>query len=251
MLFGLALGAGTWNILLTRSSHQGRMAHPGRNLQNRSKAALHLHPHTDDAHLRIGLSVRHLPYQPILNKPSLLTLVPFNSEARELIAELEFVWDQIKSQPPSSGSPSSSNHRPPDPLSHHNAAGLRVLPPQSSSAESSHHVGPHEPDDWKGRVEATLSRLTAEVAALREELQTPSASSLFTSRVRWRRRTVVGWIAHFLWEGAKHLAVDVLLLALVLAWLRRKGDRRLEEKLRSRLGWWSQWARRRAGSVRR
>lgn len=80
------------------------------------------------------------------------------------------------------------------------------------------------------RIEASLMKLTAEVAALREQLE---ARRLFTHKPHYRFFRAV-W--RFVWAGVKHVAVDVLVLVLVLGVMRRRGDRRMEGAVRVLLG---------------
>ena len=193
-------------------------------------------------------------------------------EARELVAELEFVWDQIKSNSvsPSSTSPSqpgkrgsntgvdqsyiNSNQR----LSGEEsttAAGLRVLRPVSDGDEeddddaefedAAHHPTAgegdeddeavaladtnaiHDPDlrnrKWRRRIERTLVKMTAEIAALREVVD---AGRIGDSR---RRSGVWAWFNWLIWVGCRHVLVDLALLGLLVLWARRKGDSRVEQ----------------------
>ncbi|KAJ4340894.1 hypothetical protein N0V87_002248 [Didymella glomerata] len=80
------------------------------------------------------------------------------------------------------------------------------------------------------RIEASLMKLTAEVAALREQLE---ARRLFTHKPHYRFFRAI-W--RFVWAGVKHLAVDVLVLVVVLGVMRRRGDRRMEGAVRVLLG---------------
>lgn len=82
----------------------------------------------------------------------------------------------------------------------------------------------------RARIEASLMKLTAEVAALREQLE---ARRLFQHRPHYRFFRAV-W--RFVWAGVKHIAVDVLVLVVVLAWMRRRGERRWEGAVRVLLG---------------
>jgi hypothetical protein len=284
-------------------------------------------------------------------------------EARELVSELEFVWDQIRSNVPSSSSennsspPRAGTHstsgtaiRAPAPtkisqysrgsfgiggigglsssttalgadasnedLVNSNIQPLRVLSPMSQpthgieesvssddddrphdfdptskkafntvSARNSRAIiplsssGQHLPGDqsgggnngsgapnnantvkWRRRVELAISRMGAEVAALRESLQgappLPSgttgagynyagsvSSSAFPPYYRRpRRRGVVGliiriwgWLGYLLVLLWHHLLVDIALLGIALVYFKRKGDMRLEMGLR--MGW--------------
>jgi hypothetical protein len=83
---------------------------------------------------------------------------------------------------------------------------------------------------WRGRVEQTLQKMTAEVAALREQLE---ARRLFSHSPHYR---LIRGIWRWVWAGIKHIAVDVFILGIVLLWMRRKKDRRLEGAIRVLLG---------------
>lgn len=83
---------------------------------------------------------------------------------------------------------------------------------------------------WRKRVESSLMKMTAEVAALREQLE---ARRLFQHRVHYRCFRAI-W--RFVWASVKHISIDLLVLALVLGWMRRKGDRRMEGAVRVLLG---------------
>jgi hypothetical protein len=246
-------------------------------------------------------------------------------DSRELVAELEFVWDQVKSNVPSSSSSSplqtlshSGMHVPPGypqlggssrlehrrgdtedddgplqikspmsqseeeledeeeeidreefvdaPDSQYNpnaedvdvgvqkdsnltrrspqpentptpAPRMRSLLPQSipmptfTSAPAAE--GPHESaadKKWRARIEQALVKMTAEVAALREQLE---ARRLFSHSPHYRLfRGIWRWA----WASLKHVAVDMLMLGVVLLFMRRKNDRRLEAAIRVLLG---------------
>lgn len=215
-------------------------------------------------------------------------------DARELVSELEFVWDQVKSNVPSSssssplrtaGMPAELHHTPAYPAldSSHNyrqqapaaatapagKAPLRVLSPVSQGGDAdddgdepgeefvdapdsqydipagnerdagSSSSGQGSPDraapspterKWRRRVEQALVKMTAEVAALREQLE---ARRLLSHR---RRHSPVGWLLWLAWTAVKHVVVDVVLLGVILLWMRRKKDRRLEGAVRVLLG---------------
>ncbi|KAL5116697.1 hypothetical protein ACEQ8H_005446 [Pleosporales sp. CAS-2024a] len=225
-------------------------------------------------------------------------------DSRELVAELEFVWDQVKSNVPSSSSPSPSygplqlqspmsqsdeeldedededeadmdrqefvdapdaqcRYSPnamhamhahagvhPDaklarlhplpmavPETPTPAARVRSMLPQSipmptfSSAPKA-GAPPESAADkkWRARVEQALQKMTAEVAALREQLE---ARRLFSHSPHYR---LARGIWRWLWAVVKHVAVDVFLLGLVLLYMRRKKDTRLEGAIRVLLG---------------
>lgn len=228
-----------------------------------------------------------------------------SADSRELVAELEFVWDQVKSNVPSSSSSSplqtmasiGMHHMsapPPYPQLNRMQSKstdddvLRIRSPMSQSeedgleeeeaedheefvdapdsqynpntepeAEEAEDVGiqvnltPQPPvpentkalikrtaqpndgpgdEKWKKRVEQALVKMTAEVAALREQLE---SRRLFTHS---RRYKFFRWLFRFVWGSLKHIAVDIAILALILLVLRQKKDRRLEGAVRVLLG---------------
>ena len=220
-------------------------------------------------------------------------------EARELVAELEFVWDQVKANSnPSSGSsykdgPTKQRERslrrevpdtdPPEYQEQQeniDVRGLRLLRPASEDddeneasnddegeeggggganedavvavARLTQYLGPSQNKDqrnnniplppilsadiqsrkWRTRIEHALIKLTAEVAALREQMQ---AAHVFPNpqgphrglgpRMRW-----------LVWVAIRHLAIDAMVVGLVWAWVRwrRKGIGSVE-------GWAEGW----------
>jgi hypothetical protein len=83
---------------------------------------------------------------------------------------------------------------------------------------------------WRKRVEQALVKMTAEVAALREQLE---SRRLFTHSRKYR---VFRWVFRLVWGSLKHLAIDIFILGLILLWMRRKKDHRLEGAVRVLLG---------------
>ncbi|TKA73816.1 hypothetical protein B0A49_02082 [Cryomyces minteri] len=225
-------------------------------------------------------------------------------DARELVSELEFVWDQIKSNVPSSSSSSplqtldaASGPGLHNPSSYPRLGGseaaafnrpppLRMLSPVSQGEEEEReeegeegevveeefvdapdsqyggqyadeddegdgegnaanpHNGtpprpptlrkPHPPSPatrkFQRTVESALVRLTTEIAALREQLEARRYLS------HQRRHSLLGWALYLSWKAIKHASIDACLLGLVLLWMRRKQDRRLEGAVRVLLG---------------
>ncbi|KAF2840314.1 hypothetical protein M501DRAFT_991324 [Patellaria atrata CBS 101060] len=216
-------------------------------------------------------------------------------DTRELVAELEFVWDQVKSNVPSSSSSSPlqtigsvpANFRPTpsysttvDPPQQRQFRStdrsieqpLRVLSPLSQSQEEddledngeefvdapdSQYNDDDSPEDrhlssgsespsahdnkaqgfvqpatnpedqkWRRRVEQALTKMTTEVAALREQLE---SRRLFSYR---RRQSIISWMWWFLWSAVKHIAIDFVLLVFILLWMRKRKDKRLESAMR-------------------
>lgn len=171
-----------------------------------------------------------------------------NSDARELVAELEFVWDQIKNNSITS-SKESGGSSPPRPVdtrqfSRSQSGGkdgpMRILSPMSQDEDSEPPIDPdiyNDPEDepdkknkrWKAQVEAAMVKMTAEMAALREQIATGR---------EWRTRktkTIGAWLAWFFWVVLRHVAIDMTVLAAVLFWLRKKKDRRFEDLVRESL----------------
>lgn len=175
-------------------------------------------------------------------------------DAEELVSELEFVWNQIRNNSPSS-SASSPRNSPPSRRFQQPTSGadgpMKVLSPMSEQDEaelrSQRQMEIDEDDEdeadkaitrrsdaasssrWQRKVERAITSLSAEVAALREQI---------SSGREWRSRVEKSWAA---WFGRiallvlKHLMADALLLVLVLLWMRRRKDQRLEDLVRAGL----------------
>ncbi|KZL82107.1 acyl binding protein [Colletotrichum incanum] len=169
-------------------------------------------------------------------------------DAKELVAELEFVWNQIKNNSPSStdSSPKGTGYtgelrqyRQPLPESE---GPLKVLSPMSeddaAERDSVGRIGYNDDEEgdalarssnWSRSVERALEKLSAEVAALREQI---------TTGREWKSkksRSFPAWIRWFTWVITKHLAIDMVLLGFILLWMRRRKDRRLEDLVRAGL----------------
>lgn len=199
--------------------------------------------------------------------------------AAELVAELEFVWNQIKDNQ----SPSLTSSYPKDvyetaddnyhgresasqrPTSAGMATAdapdgpLKVLSPMSEQDEADREhrmrlieeemeaAAEEEDDDdeldddddgtghgivtgrggpWAKKMERAMVKLSAEVAALREQI---SAGREFRSR---QEKRPTAWLRATTWVVFKHFTVDVCILAVVLLWFRRRKDRRMEDHVR-------------------
>lgn len=178
------------------------------------------------------------------------------SDARELVAELEFVWDQIKNNSASS-SGSSPGRKVPSyttqprqfarPRSGEDGP-MRVLSPMSQDDEAeilserkSGHNDEYEDEpeytegdkrgkkNWRRTMEQALVKMTAEIAALREQIATGRE---YQGR---KRRSIGRWIAWLIWLTIRHVLTDMLLLGILLYFLRRKRDRRIEDLVREGL----------------
>ncbi|KAM5351947.1 hypothetical protein ACJ41O_004670 [Fusarium nematophilum] len=171
-------------------------------------------------------------------------------DAKELVAELEFVWNQIKHNNPSSSFSSpranrstgaSQHYEEPasdvegpmkviSPMSEHDEAELRSqrqldLEDEMEEAQDPSRRGGR----WQRKVERALTTMSAEVAALREQI---------TTGREWRakkERSFPAWFKRFAWVVVKHLFADIVILSFVLLWMRRRKDRRLEDLVRAAL----------------
>lgn len=90
---------------------------------------------------------------------------------------------------------------------------------------------------WQRRAERAITNLSAEVAALREQITTGRE---WRSR---RERSVTFWMGRLIWAIMKHLLVDSVVLSLVLLWMRKTKDRRLEDLVRAALSIAREYAR--------
>ena len=102
--------------------------------------------------------------------------------------------------------------------------------------------------EWRTSMEEHLRRLSTEIAALREQLSSnhmlSSASySPYTYQqlsLTWKVwYKISSWMRWLVWAAMRQASVNAILLGLLVAWGRWKGDRRVEE-----------WARRRWKDVR-
>jgi len=185
-------------------------------------------------------------------------------EARELVAELEFVWDQIKSNPASASSASSPDQRAQG--SYNSRASqrpeegqLRILHPLSEPGnEASPEDGGEDdqefaearsspsPSDaeaplgrdydirtrkWRRRIEAALVKLTAEVAALREQLEVRRRLNDGP-----RRRKGWVWVEWLVGALVRHVLVDAAVVGVLWLWFRGGGQWRVEKGARFLMG---------------
>ncbi|OTB04370.1 hypothetical protein M426DRAFT_58876 [Hypoxylon sp. CI-4A] len=174
-------------------------------------------------------------------------------DGKALVAELEFVWDQIKNNSPSSsnGSPKDATFAEPRRFQHPTSGTegpMKVLSPMSEDDAAEQEYRERQDDEeegefvkkgdkWSRKVERALVRLSAEVAALREQI---------TAGREWRskkEKSFMAWANWFFWIVTKHLAVDFVVLGIVLLWMRRRKDRRLEDQVRAILKLGREYAR--------
>lgn len=176
-------------------------------------------------------------------------------ESRELIAELEFVWEQVKSNslPSSSSSrnrelrigqdqqqdlrPSYTSLGGAGSTDARGNTGVRILKPisdgdmEEGGDSEDLDEGPknsRQPYDlrnhkWRKRIEITLIRMTAEIAALKEQMEAGRSRGSGQSGM-W------AWLTWLVWSSVKHIVVDALILAIYVAWS-KKNDRTLGQQL--------------------
>ncbi|KEY70440.1 hypothetical protein S7711_06604 [Stachybotrys chartarum IBT 7711] len=167
-------------------------------------------------------------------------------DGKELVDELDFVWEQIKHNTPSSTNSSPQGGREPrrfeeprngtegpmkilSPMSELDEAELRSqrqLEIMEEEENESSHGGGRAVSRWQKKVERAITQLSAEVAALREQITTGRE---WKSKKAKSYRARLGWL---FWVVAKHIAIDFFLLTLILLWMRRRKDRRLEDHVR-------------------
>ena len=204
------------------------------------------------------------------------------TEARELVAELEFVWDQIKSNPVSSSSsspgqiaksqgqqmlPSYASVFGPSGSGRADEGGggeLRMLRPVSDGdeeddAEEMEDIREGLFDDEEGVVAAVgrsqalggrNRRWRKEIERALLKMATEVAAlreQIEAKRIEdgRRRNGPWAWVTWIAWVTVRHLLVDMALLGLLVAWARRKGDRGGEQGL----GLLLQFLRRRASKI--
>lgn len=126
---------------------------------------------------------------------------------------------------------------------------MRVLSPMSEDdaaerASNARHdealdeqQGPGEGSAWSRSVEHALVKMSAEVAALREQI---------TAGREWRSkkdRSWPSWFAWLFWLILKKIAIDAALLGILLLWMRKRKDRRLEDLVRAGVRLFREYAR--------
>lgn len=81
---------------------------------------------------------------------------------------------------------------------------------------------------WRRRVEEALTKMTAEIAAVREQMEVRTLAHR-------RRSGAWAWLKWILWAVMRQIVWDLALLGVLLIWMRLRGDRRVEGRLRT--GW--------------
>ncbi|KAF4582089.1 Acyl CoA binding family protein [Ophiocordyceps camponoti-floridani] len=161
------------------------------------------------------------------------------SDATELVAELEFVWNQIRHN--SSGSSDDFSPRATRLQQSSSSGPIKVLTPMSEQGQAemrSHgRVDLDGDGSWQRSMDRAVTHLSAEVAALREQI------ALGREWKSKKQRSLSAWLRWAAWKAAKHLVADCVALALVLLWLRRRRDTRFEDLVRAALNLGREYAR--------
>jgi hypothetical protein len=70
--------------------------------------------------------------------------------------------------------------------------------------------------------------MTAVIAAVREQMESRGVAQR-------RRNGLWAWVKWMVWVAVRQILVDVAMLGMLLIWMRLRGDRRVEDRLRT--GW--------------
>ncbi|KAL5342347.1 acyl CoA binding protein-domain-containing protein [Aspergillus crustosus] len=81
---------------------------------------------------------------------------------------------------------------------------------------------------WRRRVEQALTKMTAEIAAAREQMEARAIAAR-------RRSSVWAWLRWLVWVTLRQIIWDLAVLGMLLIWMRLRRDQRLEEQLKA--GW--------------
>lgn len=82
---------------------------------------------------------------------------------------------------------------------------------------------------WRMTMEHALVKMTAEIAALREQISTGRE---YQGR---KQRSIGRWVAWLIWLAIRHLLADMVIIGILLFWFRKKKDRRIEDLVREGL----------------
>ncbi|KAL3481905.1 acyl CoA binding protein-domain-containing protein [Aspergillus californicus] len=109
----------------------------------------------------------------------------------------------------------------------HNEYTNHIPDSTGSHSRSRKHI---QNDDtrWRRRVEQALTKMTAEIAAAREQMEARAIAHR-------RRSGVWAWLRWLVWVTLRQIIWDLAVLGMLLIWMRVRRDRRLEEQLRA--GW--------------
>ncbi|KAL5002584.1 acyl CoA binding protein-domain-containing protein [Aspergillus recurvatus] len=101
--------------------------------------------------------------------------------------------------------------------------------PQNQKRNSNrNHYDDIDSRRWRRRVEQALTKMTAEIAAAREQMEARALAAR-------RRSGVWAWLRWLVWVTLRQIIWDLAILGMLLIWMRLRRDRRLEEQLK--VGW--------------
>ncbi|KAL9630994.1 MAG: hypothetical protein Q9164_006130 [Protoblastenia rupestris] len=194
-------------------------------------------------------------------------------EARELVAELEFVWDQIKTNSASSSASSPDQKARSQALQQASVSGYGISRAQRTEGDGLQLLRPlseedegeeHDPDE----IDQTCPGAFEDDDAISAAIDRPLLSDLDVRNRKWRKRVeqalvkmtveiaalreqivarglrdrrrrngVWAWMIWFVWASMRHLLVDATLLAVLILWSRKTGNGRIERNLQMLLYW--------------
>lgn len=161
-------------------------------------------------------------------------------EARDSLYEERDQNDHDHDDPDHASSNSNSNtHTHTDVSSHHRpkhrrnpASGISIDSSGNGLRRDSHSQSHSEPPPkdsrWRRRVEQALTKMTAEIAAVREQMEARSVAQR-------RRSGLFAWLKWMIWVAVRQILFDIAMLGMLLIWMRLRGDRRVEQRLKT--GW--------------
>ncbi|KAI3144873.1 hypothetical protein CBS147325_5058 [Penicillium roqueforti] len=159
-------------------------------------------------------------------------------EARDSLYEERDQDDHDHDDPDHASSHSNTDtHTHTDVSSHHRpkhrrnpASGISIDSSGNGLPHSRHsHSEPASKDSrWRRRVEQALTKMTAEIAAVREQMEARSIAHR-------RRSGLLAWVKWMIWVAVRQILFDIAMLGMLLIWMRLRGDRRVENRLKT--GW--------------
>lgn len=161
-------------------------------------------------------------------------------EARDSLYEQDHDHDHDRDDHPDHASTNAHSNTNTDTDPSHRRPAHRRNPASGVSLDSSANGLPHHRDShsrsetgpkdsrWRRRVEQALTKMTAEIAAVREQMEARSIAQR-------RRSGLWAWLKWMIWVAVRQIVFDIAMLGMLLIWMRLKGDRRVEARLKT--GW--------------
>ena len=160
-------------------------------------------------------------------------------EARELVNELEFVWDQVRCN---NGTTTKEGLRLLRPVSDRDDGdeGQLANENEEESPEAEQRRQNDALSSWQSRVDGALVQMTAEIAALREVVVEARSRRVWTGGNGSRQsllQRVLGKVWWALWMGLLVDAVFVVGVVVVVRWRNNGGGGWQQELVR----FWGEW----------